>query len=297
MDIPRWVQEAPAGERDFRRTVHCVLDGVANDPRLRELLCMKGGILMALHYESPRFTTDIDFSTPQTFDEELEKEVVQRMKEALGSTPERLGYDIDCRLQSHKVEPNRTKTFVNIKMKVGYAQKDTPQHRRLMAGQSPSVLSIDYSFKETVPGVEVVEIGDDESLRVYALSTLVAEKLRSLLQQPIRNRNRRQDVFDLNFLMDERPELLVKECMTAVLSDLIVKCADRNIAPSRETFDDPKIREMAEADYNTLSDELPPGHLPPFEPSFQRVADYYRSLPWGQAEEGASAKIVTADAK
>ncbi|HET7237443.1 MAG TPA: nucleotidyl transferase AbiEii/AbiGii toxin family protein [Terrimicrobiaceae bacterium] len=280
MDIPGWVQSASPGERDFRRAVHCVIEAVAGDERLRELLCMKGGILMALHYDSPRFTTDIDFSTPQAFEENIEKEVIERLQAALAITPDKLEYDIDCRVQSYEVQPNRKRTFININMRIGYAAKGTAQHKRLLASNSPAVVSIDYSFRETIPNVEVVELGEDDSLRVYALSTLVAEKLRSLLQQPIRNRTRRQDVFDLNYLLDERPALLKAECMEAVLSDLVVKCADRDITPTQASFDDPRIRELAEADYATLADELPPNTLPPFEEVFARVADYYRDLPW-----------------
>lgn len=282
MDIPAWVRDSPAGEAEFRRAVHCILEAVAGDERLRELLCMKGGILMALHYASPRFTTDIDFSTPQAFDPDVEGEVIDRLRAGLADAPEKLGYDIDCRMQGYDVQPNRSRTFVNINIRVGYAGKGTPQHKRLMAGMAPNIISIDYSFKETIPQVEVVEIGDDDTLRVYALTTLVAEKFRSLLQQPIRNRNRRQDVYDLNFLMNERPSLLEVSAREAVLADLVVKCADRDIVPTPASFEDPQIREMAKAEYNTLAAELPAGQLPPFDDIFQRVSEYYRSLPWPQ---------------
>jgi predicted nucleotidyltransferase component of viral defense system len=280
IDIPHWVSSAPSGQRPFRRAIHCILEAISTDERLRQLLCMKGGILLALGYDSPRFTTDIDFSTPHAFDEDTEHEVVSRLKDALTASPERLGYDIDCRLQGYKVEPGRTKTFVNIKMRIGYAEKGTRQHTLLMNGQAANIISIDYSFRESIPDVDVVEVGDDGSLRVYALSTLIAEKYRSLLQQPIRNRTRRQDVFDINFLLDERAELAADGCRAAVLSDFLIKCADRDIAPTRDSFDEPQIRAMAEKDYETLADELPAGALPAFDVIFERVAAYYRSLPW-----------------
>ncbi|MEK0267153.1 nucleotidyl transferase AbiEii/AbiGii toxin family protein [Stenotrophomonas rhizophila] len=73
-DIPVWVRSAGVQQVPLRQAVHCVLETIARTPRLRALLCMKGGILMALHYDSPRFTTDIDFSTPDSFTEEAEKE-------------------------------------------------------------------------------------------------------------------------------------------------------------------------------------------------------------------------------
>jgi predicted nucleotidyltransferase component of viral defense system len=279
IDIPSWVQEAPGGRSNFRQAIHCVLEAIAHDPHLRELLCMKGGILMALHYDSPRFTNDIDFSTPQEFDTAIESEVVERLKDALAGSPERLGYDLDCRLQSYSVQPSRKGSFVTIEMKIGYATKGTQLHKRLLNGKSPHVVGVDYSFNETIPEVEVVEI-EDGSLRVYALPTLVAEKLRSLLQQPIRNRTRRQDVYDLNHLLNERPALLNADCRKAVLDDLKIKCADRGILPLQNSFDDPKIRDLAQANYTSLADELADGLLPPFDEIYPRVVDYYRSLPW-----------------
>ncbi len=44
-------------------------------------------------------------------------------------------------------------------------------------------------------------------LTAYTLTDLFAEKLRSLLQQVIRNKTRRQDIFDLMLLNDNYPDL------------------------------------------------------------------------------------------
>lgn len=280
-DIPRWVEEAATPtQRGFRRAIHCVLDAIATDERLRQLLCMKGGILMALHYDSPRFTTDVDFSNPSPFTAEAEKEVVALLSQALVNTPERLGYDIDCRLQSHEPDPGRDKTYVNLKMKIGYAEKGTAIHRRLMSGMSPQVISIDYNFCESIPEVEEVEISEDGTLRVYGLPTLVAEKFRSLLQQPSRNRTRRQDVFDLNYLLLNRPALHEEGSKRLVVSDIRTKCADREMKVDIASFDDPQVRELSEKDYQTLETELP-GQLPDFNEIFEAVSAYYRGLPWG----------------
>lgn len=141
-DIPVWVRSAGVQQVPLRQAVHCVLETIARTPRLRALLCMKGGILMALHYDSPRFTTDIDFSTPDSFTEEAEKETVALMSAVLPGVGETLGYDVECRLQGHKVRPNREGTRVNLTMNIGYALKGTPAHRRLAAGQSPFSLQL-----------------------------------------------------------------------------------------------------------------------------------------------------------
>lgn len=283
-NIPEWVANAPVEQRNFRRAVHIVLEAIAKNKRLSELLCMKGGILMALHYDSPRFTTDIDFSTPEAFTERAEKEVVQLVSESLVAVSNDLDYDIDCRLQGHKIKPSRSKTYVSIFMSIGFAERGRPEYAKLLRGQSPHTVSIDYNFKESIPQVEEVSIGLDGVLRVYALPTLVAEKFRSLLQQPIRNRNRRQDVFDIHHLLNERKQLYVDGCMRAVLEDLIVKCADRDVSVSIDSIDQPAVHDMAEEDYDTLEIEVS-GDLPDFEEAFAQISAYYRSLPWSNLGE------------
>ncbi len=278
-DIPVWVRSAGVQQVPLRQAVHCVLETIARTPRLRALLCMKGGILMALHYDSPRFTTDIDFSTPDSFTEEAEKETVALMSAVLPGVGETLGYDVECRLQGHKVRPNREGTRVNLTMNIGYALKGTPAHRRLAAGQSPFSLSIDFSFRERIPASEEVEIGEGGHLCVYGLTTLVAEKMRALLQQPLRNRYRRQDVFDLHYLLEQRSELSLPQWQREVLSDLRIKCEDRSVSLSADAIDDPAVAERAERDYDTLLAEVD-GDVPPFHIAFERVRTYFHKLPW-----------------
>lgn len=247
---------------------------------------MKGGILLALHYNSPRFTTDIDFSTPRVFDETLENEVIGLLTERLAAAPEELSYDIACRLQSYRVQPRRDGSYITIKIKIGYAKIGSKAHERMQAGDPVNTtVSVDYSFRESIPDIEAVLIGDEETICVYGLSTLVAEKYRTLLQQPIRDRTRRQDAWDLDYLLDTRPELKDEMYLSAVLADLRVKCADRDIIPTKDTIDDPEIRRRSSADYEMLAAELSDGTLPEFGPMFDRVVGYWHSLPW-EASDG-----------
>ena len=279
-DIPAWVAQAPAGEREFRQAVHVLLHAVATSPQLSRSLCMKGGILMALHYRSERYTSDIDFSTPDPFTIEAEEEFRDALERALAIAPETLGHDLDCRVQSFKVDPGHDKTFVTLRLKVAYARPSTPAHKRLAAGQGAQVLGLDYSFNESIPDQEFVEIDDTGTLRVYGLGTLVAEKLRALLQQVVRGRNRRQDIYDLDFLLRTQPQMQSPSFKARLLGGLVIKCRERGVDPAPDTFDDPKVRAHAEADYSSLVQELPEGKLPSFEESFDAVAAFYRSLPW-----------------
>ncbi len=58
-----------------------------------------------------------------------------------------------------------------------------------------------------MPNLESLDLGLADKLCTYTLTDLIAEKLRSLLQQVIKNRTRRQDTFELMLLIDKYPDL------------------------------------------------------------------------------------------
>ena len=105
---------------------------------------------------------------------------------------------------------------------------------------------------------------------------IIAEKLRALLQQPIRNRNRRQDVYDIAYLIEENE--LSDEDRHIILETLIKKCQTHGIKANVGSIDNPEVRQRAEADWNTLALEL--GELPPFDERFAMMRELYVSLPW-----------------
>jgi len=52
-----------------------------------------------------------------------------------------------------------------------------------------------------VSAIELVRLESRTRLHTYSLVDLVSEKLRAILQQASRNRTRRQDVYDIDFLV------------------------------------------------------------------------------------------------
>jgi len=126
-DIAEWVNQAPSEQRELRQAVHTVLAAIAQDSQLRADMVMKGGILLAVRYQSVRFTKDIDFSTSMKLSEVNPDEVQRRLDAALRLTVEALEYDLDCRVQSCKVQPanQANASFPSIKLKIGYAYKGT----------------------------------------------------------------------------------------------------------------------------------------------------------------------------
>ena len=63
LGLAQWVATAPDEQRGFREAVHIILAAIGKSADLSSRMVMKGGLLMAIRYDSTRFTRDIDFST------------------------------------------------------------------------------------------------------------------------------------------------------------------------------------------------------------------------------------------
>lgn len=278
-EIATWASEAPdAEQREFRQAVHTILASIANDPRLKSTMVIKGGILLGIRYHSPRFTKDIDFSTTGNLATMSADYVRYAFESSLVQVVEELDYDLDCKVQSCKVNPqNRPDaSFPSIELKIGHAYKGSPKHKRLQKLQSPSVVSIDFSLNEKILGVESLKLGSSGAINAYTFSDLVAEKFRSLLQQESRDRYRRQDVFDLSKLSDLE---ISEDERHSILKSLIEKSRARGIEPRPNSMDNAELKRRAQADYQTLDDEIE-GPLPEFETAYEIVRSFYQSLPW-----------------
>ncbi len=281
-DIKDWVEDASTtSNKEFRQAVHTILSAIASDSNLKANMILKGGILLAIRYKSHRYTKDIDFSTDKPRGGEITEDGVRKsLDSSLAQMVEELDYDLDCRVQSSKLQPRDVKsTYPSIKMKVGYAYKGTPKHKLLLSWKSPDIVSIDYSLNEATPNIEDLKLNLKEGILTYSLTDLIAEKYRSLLQQVSRKRNRRQDVYDLNLLVERFGDIDNFE-RSKILNSLIIKSKARlKIAPDINSFEDPELKSRAKKDYPSLESELE-GELPDFEELFQKVAAFYRSLPW-----------------
>lgn len=282
LDIGQWVEEAGNQiQKEFREAVHTVLSAIAQDQNLRANMVLKGGILLAVRYQSHRYTRDIDVSTQRHPKDGLNAENIKPWIDgSLASAVEALNYDLDCMVQGVKQEPKSQEdpSYPALKISIGYAYRGTPKHRKLQKGQSPSVVRIDYSLNEPLPNIDTISLGLDQDLQVYALTDMIAEKLRALIQQPIRGRTRRQDIYDLNMVLERADDFDAVE-MSKILQSLHEKARAREITVHAGSFDQEDIRTNAAKDYDRLAEEIE-GELPNFDQSFERVANFYRSLPW-----------------
>ena len=201
IEISPWVDCAEEDDVKHvqRQATEIILHAIAMEPSLSKWLYLKGGILMGLVYDSPRQTSDIDFSS--TDPDNPNENTANFFKECFDSTLPRaaakLGYvDIAIRVQTVKKLPHNTflnARFPALKIKAGYAKRNSQQEKMLHEGNASNAISVDISFKEKIVKGQILEIADGVSIRTYSQSDLIAEKYRVLLQQEIRNRNRRQD--------------------------------------------------------------------------------------------------------
>lgn len=141
----------------------------------------------------------------------------------------------------------------------------------------PAKIDVDISFNEPLSQMQVMELTGGAELLAYSLSELMAEKFRAMLQQKVRNRNRRQDVYDLNRLIEGNE--FSDRVRAAILEAFLEKCRMRKIEPDAHSLEDPEIRKRSETEWDTM--ELEIGALPDFEDCYGRVSAFYRALPWG----------------
>ena len=279
-DIDSWVNQS-ARNKLFRQAVHTILYSISSTRDLREIMVMKGGILLALEYESTRFTRDIDFSTEimlKNFDVEA---FIAKFDAALVEIIDQLEYDIDCIVQGYEQQPPRADaTFPTVRIRVGYANRsDQRAHRRLMRKMATHVVPVDFSLNEPRGEPELFEIEEGKSIQIYSFHDLVGEKFRAVLQQEVRNRLRRQDIYDLHLLLTSRDSGATEETKSNILHSLKEKAAAWDLVIDQKSMRNTEIIRRSQKEYSLLAHEIE-GVLPRFEETYEFVRLYYEGLPW-----------------
>lgn len=114
---------------------------------------------------------------------------------------------------------------------------------------SPHIIPIEISINEPICDSTVFTIDENcAPLRVSTREDIVGEKLRALLQQPIRRRTRPQDLLDIALVVQRNPDLDRDQ----VAAFLLAKAAARNVPVSRAAFRDLEVVERAAVGYDEL---------------------------------------------
>jgi len=283
VDVSSWVSRAagdPVAHRQ-RQVIEVILNAIALTAPLNTGLYLKGGILLGLAYGSARQTMDIDFTATLPVDDEIDAWIRDRLNTAFPRATAALGYaDLVVRAQSVKRLPGQNRfasaAFPALKIRIAHAHRGSNEERALREGGASSVVDVDVSFNEPLRHVQILRLTGGGELLSYGLIEIAAEKYRDLLQQEVRNRNRRQDVYDLDMLI--RGGMMNQIDPGEFLDALVEKCAARRIEAHRESFDDAEIKRRAGRDWASMKLELE--DLPDFEDCYEKVSAYYRSLPW-----------------
>src|SRR5579862_7098481 len=110
VDIRSWIDRARRDPLAYteRQATEVVLAAVSSVPGYGSRIYLKGGVLMAVVYQSPRSTADLDFTTDLDASSDLPATLRAALDKVLPATAARLGYpDLVMRVQSVKERPRR----------------------------------------------------------------------------------------------------------------------------------------------------------------------------------------------
>lgn len=235
---------------------HHILVAISNHRQLTKMVIYKGGNALRSVHASVRATRDLDFSITETLPEASAKEWLDK---AFRRQSQRA--DILLRVQSFKPKPKRADaTRRTWRISVGYALKSQTSVLRQLKddGQSPYTIPLEISENEAVGAYDINRIQGAERLHVSTLENIIAEKLRALLQQPLRDRHRPQDVFDIAFQClrvknQHAPPLDLQSLHTQFEE----KCRARDVPTSLDGFLQEEVWTRAQRDYEELKVTIP----------------------------------------
>ena len=289
--IENWVQESidnrsVAAQKDFRHAVHIILKAISLSENLSKSMIFKGGMLLGIKYQSERYTTDLDFSTAEKLDPNCIQDFKEEFNDRLEYANNLLAYGMKLKIQRIEKRPKKdVASFPALEIKIAYLGINCNQSEinKYENNQAPNTISIDYSFNELNNDVESIVIDEEENEKIicYTLESIIAEKLRSILQQKPRNRTRGQDIYDICFLLSDYDDQLSSiETKNKILNLLKQKSIGRDIDELLHIngLNDDDIRSRSEIGFKAL--ELQLTKTTNFEDLYNQLNKFYKSLPW-----------------
>lgn len=272
-DWQRRCRTTPAEAR-LRFMQFVVLDSIAGSG-LAAGLAFKGGNALRFVFRSRRSTLDLDFSGAAGFPDDADQ-IRNALDQALrGRWPQ---FGVRCRCQAVKRNPkNPAATLPTYQITIGFAFPGDRRFPDFETNPAPVsvVVELEISLNDLVCETTESRLSDASPgpIRVCTLADIVAEKLRSLLQQPVRNRNRRQDVLDIATVLADPADRLDEFKVAAFL---VAKSQARGIHATRSAFDaDIRVRAMVE--YDRLRADAGEAFIP-FDQAWAAVLDLVNRL-------------------
>jgi predicted nucleotidyltransferase component of viral defense system len=266
----------PLEEARKRFVQFVVLESIAAEPGLKDVLFFKGGNALRFVYGNPRATIDLDFTADASLPDD-ENPIRQLLDRALLRGGKTFGIKLKCQRVDRK-PPKRKATLPTYDIAIGF---QLPGDRYFadfenQARQVSTVVKLEISFNDLVCESQPRQLSPNlpAQLRVCTLEDILAEKLRALLQQVIRNRTRPQDAFDIARAVREHGESLN---LDKIATYLIAKCGVRGIHAARSAFADEEVKKGAAFEYDTNL-AISQTDWIPFDEAWQTVLDLVGKL-------------------
>jgi hypothetical protein len=280
VEIENWIINSPDNAaKAFRQAVHIILLAISKSPNLRSMMIFHGGLLLTLKYSGVRYTKDLDFATANKRADIDEEAFLKELQQSLLESSEILPYGLACKIQSSRIKPRgKGKHHQTLEINIGYAYKGTIHHRHLIRNNCANVVKLHYSYNEINQHIEVLDLIEGSKIQAYSLSDFVAEKYRAIIQQKTRNRIRRQDAFDIYWIIKNN-YLKDKNIKNKILKSFMVKSNSKGVIVDQYILRDKDIIRRSRMEYSALAQEIEV-NLPSFDDVYKIVQDYYESLPW-----------------
>lgn len=269
LDSWRKHNDATMDEARKRFVQFVVLESVALDSGLKDILAFKGGNALRFIHRNPRGTSDLDFTARDDLPDE-EDYLREALNRVLRQGNNIFGIRLKCQRVNRK-PPKKKATLPTYDIAIGY-QFPGDRYFADFATSSKAVsevVQIEISFNDLVCETELRQLSPtlEAQVRVCSLEDILAEKLRAMLQQVIRNRNRPQDVFDIAWMMREHAASLD---FSKIANFLTEKCKKRGIEATRSAFGDEDVRKRSSYGYDTDLIIHPTDRIP-FEDAWEVV--------------------------
>ena len=246
-----------------------ILNCVASHAITRQGMVLKGGNALRFAYQSPRSTKDLDFTADTVAIPDDADQLRVLLDKALAFAERRFNVKAKCqRVKRNPKRPDATRPTYDIA--VGYVLPSDRYFHNFENRDVSTVIPLEVTINDLV--CDTAEWEDIKGLRVCSLEDIMAEKLRSLLQQKTRNRNRWQDVYDIcTFARRAAFD------RTKIADFLQRKSSIREIEVRKSNFDD-EIRDRAAFDYDAHVATQAPRDIISFNDAWRAVKSLVESL-------------------
>lgn len=251
--------------------IFAVLEAISTDEFLSGEFVLKGGNALKLAYYGIRASVDLDFTAVEPRPNQTGREsraildkFCMRLDSALSKVAGRHGF-VRMNVQRSILRPPNVdpRHFPALEINVGYTKLTNRD------GPFSDIVKLEITLNDVVCEDEYIEVKSVE-VHVSSLDDIIAEKLRALLQQIPRNRNRPRDVFDIWFYTTRVRTLDIR----FISSFLQAKCNGRDGlgVVTKQMFLNPELRTRAAVGYDEIETTLPErSEFPTFDMAFDQV--------------------------